>query len=187
MTVHLADTPVLETDRLVLRAPGPQDWPAWRAMIGSERASFIGGPVWDGKAWRAFGHIIGHWVMRGYGSFVFTRRGDDLALGMTGPWYPAGWPEQELGWSVWHSDIEGQGLAFEAAAAARAHAFHHLGWQTAVSYIHPDNARSIALAERLGAVRDRDAAVPEDSEPEASEDAGQRTLVYRHPAPEGVA
>ena len=37
MTVSLSATPVLETKRLTLRAPGAQDWPAWVAFAGTER------------------------------------------------------------------------------------------------------------------------------------------------------
>ena len=62
-----------------------------------------------------------------------------------------------------------------AAEAARTHVFETLGWDTAVSYIDPQNARSIALAERLGAVRDDSAARPHPDD-----------LVYRHPKPEAV-
>ncbi|BBU58844.1 hypothetical protein KU6B_51090 [Mameliella alba] len=47
------------------------------------------------------------------------------------------------------------------------------GWSTLVSYIHPDNTRSRALAERLGAVHDPNAQLPEG-------ETAQETLVYRH-------
>ncbi|AVO36838.1 GNAT family N-acetyltransferase [Pukyongiella litopenaei] len=178
MTPRLADTPVLETERLILRAPGPQDWPAWRAMMASDRSRYIrSGDMDDGKAWRAFGHVIGHWVLREWGNFVFTARGDDTALGMAGPWFPEGWPEREIGWSVWTPQAEGKGFAFEAATAARGYAYDVLGWDTAVSYIDPANARSIALAERLGAVRDPQAAAPGDAP----------CLVYRHPGADRLA
>lgn len=170
----LTGTPVIATARLTLRAPQAGDWPAWRDFAMSERAAFIGGPVDLGKAWRAFGHVAGMWVLRGYGSFVFCRRGTDAPLGMAGPWYPADWPEREIGWTVWDAPAEGKGLAFEATQAARDFAFATLGWPTAVSYIHPANFRSIRLAERLGAVPDPAAAVPRPGEP---------TVVYRHPAP----
>lgn len=177
MTPRLADTPVLGTERLSLRAPVAEDWPHWRAFAASDRAHFIGGPYTDRAAWRAFGHAVGHWVLRGYGSFVFTLRGDDTALGMTGPWNPVGWPEAELGWTIWSADAEGKGYAYEAAAAARDHAFRDLGWVTAVSYIDADNARSVALAERLGAAHDPDALWPDRDEDDTP------VLVYRHPAP----
>lgn len=171
---QLAGAPTIETERLVLRAPIAADWEAWRPFAMSDRAQYIGGPYDLGGAWRAFGHAIGHWVLRGYGSFAVTRRGDDTAIGMTGPWFPANWPEQELGWTIWREDLEGTGLMFEAAAAARDYAFSTLGWQTAVSYIDAPNARSIALAERLGAAHDPDAQAPAYD---------HEVLVYRHPAP----
>ncbi len=172
--ISLSNTPVLTTERLVLRAPTAADWPAFRAFMHSDRARFLRPPdLDDGKVWRAFGHVIGMWVLRGYGSFVLTRAGSDAAMGLVGPWHPFDWPEPEIGWTVWDAAAEGKGLVAEAAIAARAYAFDMLGWPTAVSYIDPDNARSIALANRLGAVLDPDAAHP-GTEP---------CLVYRHLAP----
>ncbi len=171
MTVTLSNTPVLETERLILRAPHAGDWPYWKEMALSPRAEFITpDDVDEGKAWRGMGHMIGHWVLHGWGSFIITRKGDDTALGLTGPWFPAGWPEPELGWAVWSPELEGTGIAFEAAKAGRDYAFGTLGWTTAVSYIDARNARSIALAERLGARRDAAARGPHPDD-----------LVYRHP------
>lgn len=178
MTPHLAATPVLTTERLTLRAPGPQDFPAFSAFLTSPRSQYVrDGELDESKIWRGFGHMIGHWVMRGFGMFIFTLKGQDDALGMAGPWFPATWPEREIGWAVWTPEAEGKGYAYEAAAAARDHAFRDLGWDTAVSYIDPDNARSIALAERLGATRDDRAAHPGD----------RPCHVYRHPGPEAGA
>lgn len=175
MTPHLADTPVLTTERLTLRAPAPQDWPAFSAFLATPRSEFVrDGELDEGRKWRAFGHLIGHWVLRGFGMFIFTPKGADEVLGMAGPWFPAGWPEREIGWSVWTAEAEGKGFAYEAATAARAHAFGTLGWDTAVSYIAPENTRSIALAERMGASRDDKAAHPGGDRP---------GLVYRHTAP----
>lgn len=178
MSVTLFNTPTLETERLILRAPKAEDWPHWRAFMASDRSRFMRDEeIDDGKSWRAFGHVVGHWVLRGYGSFVYTLRDDDRALGMTGPWHPFDWPEREIGWSVWTPEAEGRGYAFEAAKAARAHAFEQLGWNTAVSYVAYENARSIALAERLGAVRDGSAKTPWD----------EPCFVFRHPTPQEVA
>lgn len=176
MTARLADTPVLETARLILRAPAMKDWEPWLAFTRDGRSRFVRPEGFDlGKAWRAFGHVAGMWALRGYGSFVFCLKGRDEALGMTGPWHPMDWPERELGWTVWSARAEGKGYAFEAASAARDFAFTSLGWETAVSYIDPENARSIALAERLGARLDPAAEAPHPGEP---------TLVFRHPKPE---
>lgn len=177
--IALHPTPVLTTDRLVLRAPVAADWPHFRDFALTDRAQFVRAPEIDARlAWRGFGHVIGMWVLRGYGQFIYHLPDDPAPLGMTGPWFPEGWPEREIGWSVWSPAAEGKGLAHEAARAARDYAFGVLGWDTAVSYIHPANARSIALAERLGAVRDDRATQPDPDQP---------CLVYRHPAPGGRA
>lgn len=160
MTVALSDTPVLTTARLTLRAPDGRDWEAFAAFLGSDRSEYVGGPADRYHAWRAFGHVIGHWVLRGWGMFIFADTATGTPLGMAGPWQPETWPEAEIAWSVWAPEAEGRGLAAEAAGAARHHAFTTLGWPTAVSYIDPANARSLALAERLGARRDAAAAFP---------------------------
>jgi RimJ/RimL family protein N-acetyltransferase len=177
MTVALSNTPVLETERLILRAPRGGDWTTFADYAASDRAHHTGGPLKRSQAWRSWGHVIGHWVMRGFGLFVFTLKDNDAPLGIVGPWRPEGWPERELGWTVWSADHEGKGLAFEAAARGRDYAFNDLGWDTAVSYIDAPNTRSIALAERLGAVHDPDAAVME------LDDDGPNVMVFRHSPP----
>ena len=54
MTVALSGIPLIETERLVLRAPGPQDWEPYAAFILSDRADFIRPAEFDrGLAWRA--------------------------------------------------------------------------------------------------------------------------------------
>jgi RimJ/RimL family protein N-acetyltransferase len=175
--IGLSNTPVLETERLILRAPQYGDYDAWLGFATAPRATYTGGPLTRELAWRAMGHLTGHWVHRGFGMFFFCLKGADTPIGMAGPWMPEGWPEPEIGWSVWSDAAEGKGFAHEAATAARAYAFDVLGWSTAVSYIHPNNMRSIALARRLGATLDRDAQGP----------GLDPCLVYRHPAPGGRA
>ncbi|MBK0400721.1 GNAT family N-acetyltransferase [Limibaculum sp. M0105] len=173
----MSAAPMIETARLQLRAPRAADWEAWAPFARSERARFVGGPYDLGEAWRGFAHVVGHWVLRGFGMFVFAPKGSDAAMGMAGPWFPADWPEPEIAWSLWRPEDEGKGYAFEAAQAARAHAFGPLGWRTAVSYVDPANTRSMRLAERLGARRDPAAETPGDA----------TCLVYRHAANGGTA
>ncbi len=168
----------LQTERLILRRPNRNDWLAYHDFMMSDRAIFFSSHGDLAKIWRSFTSEIGHWDMYDCGMWIITRHGDDLALGMTGPWLPPHWPEREIGWMIFASDVEGTGIAAEAANAAVAHAFNTLGWDTAVSYIDPDNTRSIALAQKLGASHD-DTAVGPTIYPD--------TLVYRHPAPKGAA
>jgi RimJ/RimL family protein N-acetyltransferase len=160
----------LKTDRLVLRRPTADDWPAFHDFMMSDRSAAFGLDHDLGRIWRAFAAELGHWEIFGYGMWAVTRLGDDTALGLVGPWSPPDWPETEIGWMILSDTVEGSGIATEAAMAAVDHAFNVLGWDTVVSYIAPDNTRSIRLAEKLGAVLDTDAIGPKAD-----------TLVYRHP------
>ena len=166
----------LETERFILRQPGPQDIDAGVDFYMSERAQYAGGNKDLGGAWRAVAMVMGHWTIRGFGLWIVTSKDSDAALGAVGPWYPGNWPETELGWTLWSADTEGQGIAHEAVTAARRDVYSRLGWTSAVSYIAPANTRSIALAERLGATLDETAARPDDT-----------CLVYRHPPAEACA
>ena len=167
----------LSTDRLTLRRPAPGDWPAFCAFFLSDRAQYVGGGASLRETWADFAQTLGHWQIRGYGMFTVTPKDqDDRAVALVGPWHPVGWPEPELGWLLFDADMEGQGIAFEAASAARDHVFHDLGWPTAVSYIDRRNARSQTLARRLGAELDPMAPVPGKLSGNA----------WRHTAPGGL-
>ncbi len=167
--------PTLTTERLILRAPSLADLPAYREFNQSDRSSWTGGPRNEGETFRHLALQIGHWAFRGFGNFAIVKKGEDVACGMAGPWSPDGWPENELGWLIWNEQDEGTGIAFEAASAARDWVFANCGWTTAVSYIHPENDRSVTLAKRLGAV---------DDSADSPKPAGYPdTLVYRHPVP----
>lgn len=168
--------PSLQTARLTLRAPAPADWPAYHDFMMGDRARFFASSGDAGTAWRAFASELGHWQIYGIGMWAVTLTGNDAPVGIVGPFHPPHWPEKEIGWMLFDAGLEGQGIAFEAARACVDHAFDVLGWATAVSYIDPNNARSIALAEKLGAVRDDAARATKPGE-----------LVYRHPAPQVAA
>lgn len=170
--------PVLETDRLILRGIEARDVEAIIAFLMSDRAEFIGRKKSRSEAWRSVATLIGHWTLNGFGQWAVADKQDDRILGVVGPWCPDGWPEPELGWTLF-ADAEGRGIAHEAVLAARAHAYGPFGWTTAVSYIDPDNIRSINLAERLGARLDLTAKHPDFD--------GDPCLVYRHPAPGDLA
>ncbi len=168
--------PMLTTERLILRAPGAEDLPAWTAFLGSERARFVGGPIEATRAWRIFASIAGHWTLRGYGSWTLTDRAGGRPLGIAGVWHPEGWPEPELAYTLWSDEAEGRGLAFEGVRAVLGHLFG-TGWRTLVSFIDAQNTRSIRLAERLGARPDPHAAKPDPEHPD---------LAYRyHAEPRG--
>ena len=169
------DGPVLETERLVLRPPTGEDYPGFRDLIMSDRGRYIGGPLEDeGRAWRAFASIIGHWHMRGYGTFAVTDTDSGATLGVCGHWNPGGWPALELGWSLFEGQ-EGKGIATEAALAVRDFSFLEMNVDHLYSYIDPHNHRSIAVVKRLGAVLDSTATTP-----------GEDTQAWRHDRPAGL-
>lgn len=169
--ITLTGTPSIVTERLTLRAPQPRDADTFVAFYKTDRAQYVGGPKDERRGWEFFCTEIGHWAMRGFGMFVMTYHDDDTPLGIVGHWYPQTWPEKEVGWVLFDPEHEGKGIAFEAATACIDYTWTTLKWDTIVSYIAYPNARSIALAERLGAVRDDDAETP------------GKAYVYRHPRP----
>lgn len=164
--------PVLESRRLVLRGPEPEDYPDFKATFTSYRARFMGGPLNAYESWMLYAAEIGHWAIRGYGMWMIHDRDTDETYGMAGGWKPAKWPEAEIAWIIW-PDAQGRGIALEATHMARNHFYTELGWEGAVSYLDPKNLDSIRLAERLGAMKDKDAPSVDGND-----------VVYRHPCPE---
>lgn len=159
--------PVLDTPRLTLRGWQLADFAPFAALYASERSSLIGGPVDRDKAWRTMAMLAGEWLLRGYGMWALTLK-DGTWIGHAGFFHPDNYDEPELGW-VLAAGAEGRGLAAEAALAARAWGRAH-GIARPISNIDAGNARSIRLAERLGAVR------------EATKSEGANSwYVYRHP------
>ena len=151
---------ILTTERLELRQLAPQDLPASATFWASERSRIMGGPWTAEEHLREVEEVLGQWVRHGFGLFAVTLQGSDQAIGGIGPFYPETHPEPELGWSLWDASLEGKGIAFEAATAARDWFFATTDCPSAVSYTHPDNARSHRLCERMGAVVDGLAACP---------------------------
>lgn len=163
--------PLIETERLVLRAPRIGDFEAYAGIYMSPRW-FGHGTEDREEAWLDFCQMVAGWLLRGTGVLSVERRTDGELLGFIPLNHEFGDPDLELGWMLTEA-AEGQGCATEAARAVRDFAGRQ-GLRDLVSYIAPDNARSAAVAERLGARRDR-----------AAEAAyGEPILVYRHPGPE---
>ena len=166
--------PTIITERLILRAPNAEDFEPLAEFYGSERSVYEDGPYSRKAAWREFCTSVATWHFFGFGVFTIEERKSGAWVGEVGINFPDDYPEHEIGWTL-SASFEGKGYAFEAASAAREWAFSTQKLPTLVSYIDPENARSIRLAERLGASRDDAAARPEND----------LCLVYRHPKPEG--
>ncbi len=170
--------PTIDTQRLRLRAHVPADFDAYADMFASERARHMHGPLGRREAWFAFCGDVAQWALFGHGAWGVERLDDGAFVGQVALNKPPHFPELELGWFVIEG-AEGKGYATEAAMAARDYAYGELGQDTLVSYVTPENTRSIALAERLGAVRD-------DAAPRPDGESADEVVVYRHPSPDAL-
>lgn len=170
--VRLAvEVPVVETERLILREPRMSDLDAVAGFMASDRAAFVGGPKDRQQSWRILLAGLGHWLARGYGYWTVQDRATGAVVGRVGVHFHAvDWPEPELGWHIFDG-YEGKGYALEAARAARDAAARHMGLTRLISLIAPENARSRALAARLGAAVEGSVTL-----------LGKPALIYRHPA-----
>jgi RimJ/RimL family protein N-acetyltransferase len=149
------EIPTLRTDRLTLRAFRPGDLDAFAAMEADPDVRRYRGNNLRTReeVWFVMQSSLGQWALRGYGLFALERVADGLFGGFAGILHPVEWPEPELAYSL-APEAWGQGLATEAAAAARSWAFERHGFPRLASFIITGNTRSIHVALRLGAVRD---------------------------------
>ena len=145
--------PTLFTERLVLRPPVLADFPTYAAFLASSRSRFMGGPCQGFLAWGMFCHDLACWQMFGHGGLMIDLRASGQCIGQVGINHGPEFPEKELGWLLYEG-FEKEGYATEAARALREWAFKDLQLTTLVSYVDPGNLSSIAVAQRLGAVRD---------------------------------
>jgi RimJ/RimL family protein N-acetyltransferase len=160
----------LETERLILRMLRESDFDAYAGMCADpEVMRYVGDgqPLSRPLAWRNLAMMLGHWSLRGYGLWAVEERSSGVLVGRLGFWNPDGWPGFELGWMLRRS-FWGLGYATEGARQALQAAFTQLQQPHVISLIHPGNAASIRVAERLGERRVG-----------AAEVMGQPALVYQ--------
>lgn len=142
----------IETERLVLRPFRQSDVDAYAAICADlDVMRYIGsGRVLDrADTWRAIATNLGHWQLRGYGLWAWEEKATGQLVGRGGLWNPEGWPGVEAGWLL-AKPHWGKGYATEAARAVIRWGFEKLPVNEIISLIHPDNARSMKVAERLG-------------------------------------
>ncbi len=150
--LDLRQIPSLETKRLLLRRTTEGDIDALAAMFADSRyMRFLGnGEVADrGEAWRAIAGTLGHWALRGYGFFAVEEKASGSFIGWSGLLNPEGWPRIEIAWGIAPNRWR-RGFATEAATAVAGYAAKTLRVAQLISMIHPDNAASIRVAEKIG-------------------------------------
>ena len=155
--------PVLDTPRLRLRGLVQEDLDAYSAMLSDDEvARFItplGKALSRSEAWRSMALAVGHWTLRGYGSFAVEERDTGCFVGSVGPWEPEGWPSLECGWTI-ARPYWGRGYASEAAIAAVRWIFDRFpDLSRIISLIDPANVASQGVARNIG---ERNSGVPFD-------------------------
>jgi RimJ/RimL family protein N-acetyltransferase len=160
----------LETERLLLRLPEPQDVDGYADVFGDpEVVAFLGmGPQTREDQVAGIARMLEHWRRYGVGLFSVVRRSDARLLGRVGflMWDPERWVgamrydlegdlETEIGWTLGRA-YWGEGYATEAALACRDWALGQLGLTRLISVIAPGNTASIRVAEKLGETLERE-------------------------------
>lgn len=143
--------PELETERLRFRMWRESDFPVYEKWCSDiEIMRYLGGKTLDTlQAWRHLAYQVGHWVFRGYGYYGVEEKSSGTLIGRVGFTNQAGWPGFELGWTI-IPEYQGRGYATEAARMLLPYAFDVLEQPHVMSLIHPDNAPSRRVAEKLG-------------------------------------
>ena len=149
--------PVLETERLRLRAFREDDLEPWAAVMADQAVvRHLGGTAFSREeTWRRIGLAGGLWLILGYGYWGVERKEDGALVGQVGfadfkrEMQPSIEGLPEMGW-IFAPAAHGRGYATEAVAAGLDWADTVLGPREIAAIIDPDNAPSIRVAERAG-------------------------------------
>lgn len=149
--------PVLQTDRLILRPHGVQDFENVVALWADpEVVKYIGGtPNSREQSWARLLRYLGHWQAMGYGYWAVCDRDSGVFLGEVGfahyrreitPPLP---DVPEAGW-VLAPQAHGRGLASEAVGCIHHWADQTKGWTQTVAIFAPEHAASQQVAAKQG-------------------------------------
>ncbi|MBC8074548.1 MAG: GNAT family N-acetyltransferase [Chloroflexales bacterium] len=157
LTAAFAAFPVLETERLVLRAVTPDDANAmFRIMSDPRVVRYFGVPPMKApqEATERIANMLASFAEQSGVRWAITRRGSTELLGTCGFWRlikPHFRAEigYELAPKAW-----GQGIIPEAAGAALAFGFTTMGLHSVEAQIDPANSGSRRVLEKLGFVQE---------------------------------
>lgn len=155
---------MLETDRLLLRPPRPDDLDALHALRSDPVVvRFVGGRTLDREeAWQRLLRIAGHWSLFGHGLFMVQEKAGGAVIGEVGLFYgrrglgPDFDDAPEIGW-ILAAEAQGAGYATEAALAAQSWFAATHGERRCVCMIDPAHGASFRVAAKLGYKRYRSA------------------------------
>ena len=153
----IRSAPIIETERLVLRAWTKVDFRPWLAVMQQPEVHRHFGPTPIGmeECWRRLSAAVGGWQLVGFGTWAVERKSDgDLVgnVGLFNAWRdlePQFADEPEMGW-IFAAETHGQGLALEGCRAALGWAEANLDPVPIWAIIAPANTPSMKLAKKLG-------------------------------------
>jgi RimJ/RimL family protein N-acetyltransferase len=149
--------PVLETERLLLRAHRIADFDASAAMWGDPVVTrYIGGkPSTREDVWSRLLRYAGHWPLLGYGYWAIEDKSFGRFIGEAGfadfkrDITPPLGDDPEIGWALTPA-AHGKGYATEIVTALVEWGDANLSSKRTVCLIHPDNSPSIYVAKKCG-------------------------------------
>jgi ribosomal-protein-alanine N-acetyltransferase len=149
----------LETERLRLRPYRAEDLDDLHAMLSDpEHMRWYPAPFdrTTSRAWLE--RQIAAYGTRGFALWIVEDRATGEFLGTAGPTVQIveDVEEVEIGWHT-RPGRKGEGIAPEAATAARDWAFANLDVDHLISLVRPENLASVRVAEKLGMHVDREA------------------------------
>jgi RimJ/RimL family protein N-acetyltransferase len=152
-----AQAPVIETERLKLRAHRLDDFIPCSAMwADSVITRYIGGkPQSEEESWTRLLRYVGHWALLDFGYWVVEEKATGNFAGEIGfadykrNLEPSLDGTPEIGWVI-ASQFHGKGYATEAVRAAITWGDDHFGPSRTACLIHPENLPSIRVAEKCG-------------------------------------
>ena len=171
--------PVIETERLRLRAYTPDDLDAYVAMWQEPAVirHTTGVSFSRYESWRRMLLFTGGWLLMGYGTWAVEEKATGEFVGETGFFEmrrevtPSIEGTPEAGW-VFATRTHGKGYATEAVGAAPGWADDNLPIPRTACLIAPENAGSVNVARKCGY-----------GEPEIGTFMGGDVLIMRREAP----
>jgi len=144
--------PTIETPRLLLRPFCEEDTDALHGIYAEEEVLKYfprTDPRPRDEVLEQIRGQLAHWEEHGYGWWAVEPRARRELIGWSGLQYLPGTQEVEVAYCL-AKPFWGQGLATEAARAGLDFGFEELELESIVAIVHPQNAASIRVIEKLG-------------------------------------